>query len=67
MSVIVRGVALVISFETLRNELGQDIRQIRKAPGFSGVLRLIDKGVARLPSFRTIGDHMLLYFERVEG
>jgi SAM-dependent methyltransferase len=40
---------------------------IRKYPGVLGLLRRIDKGISRLPWFRTIGDHMLLHFERVEG
>ncbi len=31
-----------------------------------GLLRRIDKGISHLPLFRVIGDHMLLYFERVE-
>jgi hypothetical protein len=30
------------------------------------LLRRIDKGVSQLPLFRTIGDHMVLRFERVE-
>jgi hypothetical protein len=29
--------------------------------------RLIDRVIARLPWFRTIGDHMLIHFERVEA
>jgi SAM-dependent methyltransferase len=39
----------------------------RKYPRVLGLLRLIDSGISHLPLFRTIGDHMLLYFERVEG
>jgi hypothetical protein len=39
----------------------------RNYPRVLGLLRLIDKGVAHLPLFRTIGDHMLLCFERVDG
>jgi hypothetical protein len=39
----------------------------RKYSRVLGLLRRIDKGVSQLPLFRTIGDHMLLRFERVEG
>jgi hypothetical protein len=39
----------------------------RRYPRVLGLLRLIDSGISHLPLFRTIGDHMLLYFERVEG
>lgn len=39
----------------------------RRYPGLLGRLRLIDKMICRLPWFRTIGDHMLIHFERVEG
>jgi hypothetical protein len=39
----------------------------RKYPRVLGLLRRIDKGISHLPLFRAIGDHMLLYFERVEG
>lgn len=39
----------------------------RKYPRVLGLLRLIDRAICHLPLFRTIGDHMLLYFERVEG
>jgi len=39
----------------------------RKYPRVLGLLRRIDKGISRLPFFRSIGDHMLLYFERVQG
>ena len=39
----------------------------RKYSRVLGLLRRIDKGVSQLPLFRTIGDHMLLYFERVEA
>jgi hypothetical protein len=38
----------------------------RKHSRVVGLLRRIDKGVSHLPLFRTIGDHMLLRFERVE-
>jgi hypothetical protein len=40
---------------------------VRKYPRVLSVLRLIDRGISRLPWFRTIGDHMLLCFERVEA
>ena len=39
----------------------------RKYPSVLGLLCRIDKGISHLPLFRTIGDHMLLYFERVEA
>jgi len=39
----------------------------RKYPRMFGLLRRIDKGISHLPLLRTIGDHMLLYFERVEA
>jgi hypothetical protein len=39
----------------------------RKYPRVLGLLRRIDRGLSPRPLFRTIGDHMLLYFERVEG
>jgi hypothetical protein len=39
----------------------------RKYSRVLGLLRRIDKCVSQLPLFRTIGDHMLLRFERVEG
>jgi SAM-dependent methyltransferase len=38
---------------------------VRKYPQLLGVLRSIDRVIARLPWFRTIGDHMLIHFERV--
>jgi len=38
----------------------------RKYPRVLGLLRLVDRGISRLPLFRTIGDHMLLHFERAE-
>jgi hypothetical protein len=38
----------------------------RKYSRVLGLLRRIDKGVSQLPLFRTIGDHMLLHFERIE-
>jgi SAM-dependent methyltransferase len=37
---------------------------VRKYPRLLGVLRSIDRVIARLPWFRTIGDHMLIHFER---
>lgn len=39
----------------------------RKYPRVLGLLRLLDRGISRLPFFRTIGDHMLLHFERAES
>jgi ubiquinone/menaquinone biosynthesis C-methylase UbiE len=39
----------------------------RKYPRMVRLLRRFDKRVSRLPWLRTIGDHMLLHFERVEG
>jgi ubiquinone/menaquinone biosynthesis C-methylase UbiE len=38
----------------------------RKYPRVLRQLRRIDKRISRLPWLRTIGDHMLLHFERVE-
>jgi hypothetical protein len=38
----------------------------RKYPRGLGLLRLIESCISHLPLFRTIGDHMLLYFERME-
>jgi hypothetical protein len=38
----------------------------RKYPRVLGLLRRIDKRISRLPLLRTIGDHMLVCFERVE-
>ncbi len=38
----------------------------RKYPRALRLLRRIDKRISRLPWLRTIGDHMLLHFERVE-
>jgi ubiquinone/menaquinone biosynthesis C-methylase UbiE len=40
---------------------------MRKYPRLLAMLSRIDKRIARLPWFRTIGDHMLIHFERVEG
>jgi hypothetical protein len=40
---------------------------MRKYPRLLSLLSRIDKRIARLPWFRTIGDHMLIHFERVEG
>jgi len=37
-----------------------------KYPRVLGFLRRIDGSIAHLPLLRTIGDHMLLYLERVE-
>jgi hypothetical protein len=39
----------------------------RKYPRVLRLLRRIDKGISHLPLFRAIVDHMLVYFERVEG
>jgi hypothetical protein len=39
---------------------------IAKAGAF-GLLCGIDQAISHLPVFRTIGDHMLLCFERVEA
>jgi hypothetical protein len=38
----------------------------RKYPRALGLLRRIDRSISHLPFLRTIGDHMLLYLERVE-
>jgi hypothetical protein len=38
----------------------------RKYPRMLGLLRRIDRGISHLPLLRTIGDHMLLYLERVD-
>jgi ubiquinone/menaquinone biosynthesis C-methylase UbiE len=38
----------------------------RKYPRGFALLRRIDKRISRLPWLRTIGDHMLLHFERAE-
>jgi hypothetical protein len=40
---------------------------LRKYPRVLGLLLLIDRHISHLPLFRTIGDHMLLRFERVDG
>jgi hypothetical protein len=40
---------------------------LRKYPRVLGLLRLIDRSISHLPLFRTIGDHMLLRFELVDG
>jgi ubiquinone/menaquinone biosynthesis C-methylase UbiE len=40
---------------------------IRKYPRMLGLLRSLDKRISNLPLLRTMGDHMLLHFERVEG
>jgi SAM-dependent methyltransferase len=39
----------------------------RKSPRLLGLLRLLDRGISRLPLFRRIGDHLLLHFERAES
>jgi hypothetical protein len=39
---------------------------LHKYPRVVSLLRLIDRRVSHLPFVRTIGDHMLLYFERVQ-
>jgi hypothetical protein len=39
---------------------------LRKYPRMLGLLRRIDRGISHLPLLRTIGDHMLLYLERVD-
>jgi hypothetical protein len=38
----------------------------RKHPRLLGLLCVIDRNISRLPFCRTIGDHMLLHFERAE-
>lgn len=40
---------------------------IRKYPRLLELLCSIDKRIARLPIVRTMGDHMLLHFERLKG
>ncbi len=40
---------------------------VRKYPRVLGLLHLIDREISHLPLFRSIGDHMLLRFERVDG
>jgi hypothetical protein len=40
--------------------------RIRKYPRLLKLLQSIDRRICSLPWFRTIGDHMLLRFERVE-
>jgi SAM-dependent methyltransferase len=42
-------------------------RTIRKYPRVLASMRFIDRRICRLPLLRTLGDHMLLHFERVEG
>ena len=39
---------------------------LHKYPRVLSLLRHIDRRISRLPFVRTIGDHMLLYFERVK-
>jgi hypothetical protein len=38
---------------------------IRKHPKLLSIFRTIDQGISNLPGFRVIGDHVLLYFERI--
>jgi SAM-dependent methyltransferase len=40
-------------------------RIFRRYPRVFWLLRLIDRRISRMPLFQTIGDHMLLHFERV--
>ena len=40
---------------------------IRKYPRTLNLMRVIDAGISRLPGFRTIGDHMLIHFEKVDA
>ena len=40
---------------------------VRKYPRLLSWLRLVDRTISRLPWFRTVGDHMLIHFERVGG
>ena len=40
---------------------------MRKCPRVLSLLGLIDRCICHLPFIRAIGDHILLYFERVEG
>jgi len=39
----------------------------RKHPRVLGLLRRIDRSIAALPLLRSMGDHMLVHFERVQG
>jgi hypothetical protein len=39
----------------------------RKYPRMLNLLRRIDRSIANLPLFRSMGDHMLIHFERVQG
>jgi SAM-dependent methyltransferase len=39
---------------------------VRRYPRFLGWLSRIDKFICRLPGFRTLGDHMLIHFERID-
>jgi hypothetical protein len=39
---------------------------VRKHPRLLNLLRAVDRVIATLPWFRTIGDHILIRFERVE-
>jgi hypothetical protein len=40
---------------------------MRRYPRVLCLLRLLDERICHLPFIRTMGDHMLLYFERVEA
>jgi SAM-dependent methyltransferase len=40
---------------------------VRKHPRLLRLCRRIDSYISRLPWFRTLGDHMLIHFERAEG
>ena len=39
---------------------------VRKHPRVLNLLRAIDRVISPLPWFRTVGDHILICFERVE-
>ena len=39
---------------------------VRKHPRVLNVLRAVDRAISPLPWFRTVGDHILICFERVE-
>lgn len=40
---------------------------LRKYPRLLRLLAIVDRRISRLPLLRTVGDHMLLHFERREG
>jgi len=40
---------------------------VRKHPRVLNLLRAVDQVISPLPWFRTVGDHMLICFDRVEG